>query len=79
MHQDAFELLLAFKSRDHGSMLVAMAKGDLIELACLSHPIGLYLQKPLGVVAVPSRLFDPSTEHNILQEVKMSGVVMHEF
>lgn len=78
VHDVACKFLLAFEGGKISFGLVAMAESDSVELEhlCLAFPFNL--NDPCGVCHVPGDAFDTGVEVDVLEEVKMLGVVLHE-
>lgn len=78
MQDGAFKFLLAVEDGEIRLGLVAVAKGDLVELERLGLAVAFNVDEPSGVRLVPGDALYAGAEADILEEVKMRGVILHE-
>jgi hypothetical protein len=78
VYEIACEFLLAFKGGKISFGLVAVAESDLVELEHLCLAFAFNLDDPCGVCHIPDDAFYAGVEVDVLEEVKMLGVVLHE-
>jgi hypothetical protein len=76
VQDDAFEFLLTFEDGEISLGLVAVAESDLVELERLGLGFAFNLDEPFGVCLIPGDALYAAVEADVLEEVKMSGVIL---